>query len=152
MKRSGDGSAIIALLLILSAGMICSLGLWKSSLLMFDVIHNKELYYQHQYAAHGLLLCGCSLASYNRTALIRERGKQAIVTFSQWPITDTKIGCGVITITATSTTEITVHSSLRIDNQEVCALTCTVRIPTTQGDTHDFLLPATLSDWSIFHS
>lgn len=152
MKGACNGSVLVALLVLLSAGIVCSFGLWKSSVLMLDVIRNKEIYYQHRYATEGLLLCGCRIASYNRTALIKELGKQAVVTFSYWPITDTTTGYGTVIITAKTPTEIIVRSVLYRDNQEVCALMCTVQVGASLGDNHDVLSQAILSEWSTVRS
>jgi len=145
MNMCSKGSALIALLILLSAGIICSIGLWKNFLLLVDLMRDKETYYQYHYAAQGLLLCGCSLAAYNRFLLSTQLpGACATITFSSWPITDTKNGSGSITITVQTATTLNIESRLQVNKQDVCSLRCTMQM---EGD--DAISHSTISDWRV---
>lgn len=145
MNMCSAGSALIALLILLSAGIICSIGLWKNSLRLVDLMRAKEVYYQYYYAAQGLLLCGCSVAAQNKLLLSKQSvGACATITFSSWPITDTKNGSGSITITVQTPTTLNIESRLQVNKQDVCSLRCTMQM---EGD--DAISHSTISDWRV---
>lgn len=150
MKYAVRGSALVALLVLLSAGIIASFSVWKNTWLLSDVIRAKEIYYQQLYATHGLLLCGCYLAAYNRNLILHERGTQAIITFPQWLITDTCSGCGTITIMAETPTHIRVRSALQVDNHTVCTLMCMLYVP--EAGENNEQTHATIVSWSTIKS
>ncbi|MFI5332932.1 MAG: hypothetical protein ACHQVS_02400 [Candidatus Babeliales bacterium] len=151
MNNCVHGSALVAVLVLLSAGIIASFSVWQHTWLLSDVVRSKEIYYQQRYATEGLLLCGCTIASYNKDRIIRDRGKQAVITLPQWPITDTIFGCGTITITAETPTYIQIRSALQVDNHEVCSLMCTLHVPEVAGDSNDDTR-AVITAWSTVKS
>lgn len=147
MNMRDDGSALVMLLLILSTAIICSFALWRHSLRIADVVYNKELYYQQRYATEGLLLCGCRIAAYNSTKLMQEFGRQAVITFSQWPITVKTTGRGLVYLTAQTPEQIEVRAFLYRDEQCVCSLACTVHV-TKEGDRDTRFSHPSISSWT----
>jgi len=125
MKHLQPGSAILTVILMMSAIIFCGFNLWKSTVLTTDLVLLRQAREQKMRATEGVLNYGIALCTKHFTSLLEHEKKNWSLNAGRWLVSNETTYVGQLTI-QTKGEAIHLLASLLLDDACIFGMECVV--------------------------